>query len=176
MSDINTDSLSKLTIKQLCIMADQYFQIQLPERGMLKKDMINLITSANLRVDKVADMVPDDQTQLALRKSGKKGIAPREGYVRMIIQRSAYNGPQRPVFLGHNGTGYLVLRGKEFDFPCKAMSALTDAIEFTSVWDDDLKTAIGYGGWALKEQDSYPYGIIGWGAGTEKWQIRHDYL
>jgi len=162
--------LMELTKEQIREYADVYAGINLPV-SMKKEEMANLMSSITSAATEAADIVPKEERQEALKKSGRVGKGPAPGYIRCIIARDGMDKRQRPVFLGHGQTNCLAKRGVEIDVPQRFVScSLNDAIEMTMVWDDDVETVMGRGDYVLREQHSYPFSIIGFGADTEATQ------
>lgn len=170
-----TAQLLDMTKDQIREYADVYAGVNLPVT-MNKKDMANLLSRITSTAQEAADIVPKEETQDALKKSGRVGRGPGPGRIRVMIARDGKDQRQRPVFLGHKGEACLVKRGVEVDMKAKyVVCSLNDAIEFAHVWDDDVETAVGRGDYVLKEQHSYPFSIIAFGPDTEEAQAALGY-
>lgn len=159
--------LMEMTKAQIREYADVYAGLHLPS-SMKKEEMADLLVQVSSKATHVADIVPKEERQDALKKSGRVGTGPAPGRIRIIIARDGMDKRQRPVFLGHKQDNCLVKRGVECDVLAKfVVASLNDAIEKVPVWDDEVPTAVGYGDYVQKEQHSYPYSIIQFGPETE---------
>jgi len=176
MSELNREQLLGLTNKELDEHADMYYGIPTASIGR-KEDKVDMILQLAEKFSAtLAEVVPKEDTQEVLQKTGGTGKGPGPGRIRVIIHRSGKDERQRPVFLGHNLRGYLVPRGREVDLPADVVSGcLAMAIEMTNVWDDEVETPMGKGGWVLAERESYPFQIVAFGPDTEEARVRLGY-
>ena len=166
----NKEELMEMSKDAIREYADVYAGIHLPST-MNKENMADILAKMSSQASETADIVPKEETQEALKKSGRVGKGPAEGRIRIIIARDGQDKRQRPVFLGHNSDTCLAKRGVEIDVKAKFVQcSLNDAIERTQVWDDDVETAVGRGDFVLKERHSYIYSIVQFGPGTEEAQ------
>jgi len=163
---LNTkEKLEEKTKVELIEYADSALGLNL-KPAQSKEEMIEIILHNSQGVDQVADIVSKEDTQAVLK--GRKGKGPGRGKIRIMIARSAEDKKQRPVFIGHNGVGYLIPRGKEVDLPAKVMPALYDAVELQQSWDDEVQSATGLGALVMREGQSYPFSCIAFGEEDEK--------
>ena len=163
-----TEQLMELTKDQIREYADVYAGMHLPAT-LKKSEMAGILSKVSSSATEAADIVPKEETQAALKKSGRVGTGPGPGRIRIMVARTAQDERQRPVFLGHRGDACLVKRGVEVDLQAKyVVCSLNDAIEFKHVWDDDIDTGAERGGYVLKEQHSYPFSIIQFGPDTDE--------
>lgn len=135
-------------------------------------DMVKLLAKVEAlgrtTVVDVVDEYEEEEAVTTAPRKVKKDLGPAPGKIRITIAKDSQDKRQRPVFLGHNNVGYLVPRGKPVDIPANVIFSLADAKEVIPIWDDELETATGRGGYTLEERNSYPYQILAFGESTPR--------
>jgi hypothetical protein len=65
------------------------------------------------------------------------------------------NIPPTGLFVGHNGTGYLIRAGEEVNVPIGVKGILDDAIEYVSIIDPGTRRVVG-----TRRKLRFPYQVI----------------
>ena len=101
--------------------------------------------------DKAADapVAPSEGDGKALRGASAAG----DPMVTITIAETDSAGGKRPVFVGVNGVGMLIPRGKQVDIPYRFYLALTNAIKTTYEQDEATGEIVS------SDVPSYPFGV-----------------
>ena len=79
------------------------------------------------------------------------GMPPR---VRIMLEEND-NIPPTGLFIGHNGTSYMLRPGREVDVPPHILEVLDNAVMATGIVDPDTRKVVGY-----RQRLRYPYRMI----------------
>lgn len=105
-----------------------------------------------LTMDLGSNIEPDVQTKT--RVKGLKAAAPAQRKMKRIILEENEHIPPTGLFVGHNGTGFLIRPGEEVDVPAEVVQILDDAVTSSAMTDGEGQV-VGY-----RHRTKYPYRVI----------------
>lgn len=95
---------------------------------------------------------PKRATPREMMRDATNGIKAKT--VRVILEE-VEDIPPIGLFVGLNGTGYLIKPGVEVDLPLPVIEILNNAVQSTPIVDPDSKMVTGW-----RERMRYPYRVI----------------